>query len=133
MARPFLSNRSQVRVRAGQARPHTNQFLIDYQSMAEPTSENLDDAAPARKVTAAMQTTAMSGDEQRVLDERGTTVGLATGLQPGAGELVRGKHLGGLPVLVLTNPLLGDFLSRGVSTTGEGFRIGLLAYFSGSR
>ena len=36
-------------------------------------------------------------NEKRVLDERGTTIGLAAGLEPRAGKFVRGKHYGDLP------------------------------------
>ena len=65
--------------------------------MAEPTELNLLEAALAEEGDGGDADHGDEGHEERVLHERGATLGLATGLQPGAGEFVRGKHLGILP------------------------------------
>ena len=65
--------------------------------MALATELNLLDAAWPNRVTAAMHTTAIERDEQRVLDQGRAPIGIGEpGLQPGLGEQVGSGH-GSLP------------------------------------
>src|SRR4051812_43956715 len=68
-----------------------------------------DRAELARSVLAEKRdrSDADNGDERHeegVLNERRTTIGLATGLQPGADELIRSKHFGWSPLSSADEP-----------------------------